>query len=164
MKFIGNFKDWIKPEWIEYLLQHDGTKRPSGGENPECNEFSKAPIVGYDLTKTYWYHYTNHTFPFEVVPPIETQNNMWWFIKMLPGNFMPMHRDPHITQDDKKECVRYWMPLQDYEPGHIFVYNKQMMVDYNMGDLWAYSDANELHGACNIGYNPRLTFQFTSYI
>lgn len=165
MKFIGNFAEWIKPEWIEYLLTNDGSKRPSGGENPDSEEFRIATSVGYDMTKTYWHHYTGIKFPFDVTPPIPTNKEiMWWFIKMTPGQFMPMHRDPHVTaDDDKHNCTRYWMPLQDYEPGHVFIYNKDFMVDYKAGDLWTYDTANEIHGAANIGYKPRLTFQFTTY-
>lgn len=34
MKFIGNFAEWIKPEWVEYLLANDGSKRPSGERIP----------------------------------------------------------------------------------------------------------------------------------
>jgi hypothetical protein len=163
MQFIGNYADWIKPEWVNYLLNNDGTKRPGGGDNPDCEEFRQATSVGYDLTKTYWHHYTNNTFPFDVVPPIQKEDGMWWFIKMNPGNFMPMHRDPHVTQDGKTDCVRYWMPLQDYADGHVFIYKNQLMTDYRAGDLWSYDDANEIHGACNIGFTPRLTFQFTTY-
>ena len=52
MKYIGNFADWIKPEWIEYLLSNEGSKRPSGGENPDSEEFRISTSVGYDMTKT----------------------------------------------------------------------------------------------------------------
>jgi len=164
MKYIGNYKDWINPDWIQYLLNYNGTLRPSGGDNPDSEEFKIATKVGYDLTKTYWQHYCNTSCPLVVTSPINTDREiMWWFIKMLPGNFMPMHRDPHVTEKDKSNCSRYWMPLQDYEPGHVFIYNDEFMCNYSAGDLWMYDDANEIHGACNIGYSPRLTFQFTTY-
>lgn len=165
MKYVGNFKDWIDPMWVEYLLTHDGTLRPGGGENPDSKEFQIATSVGYDLTKIWWQHYCETSCPLVLTPPIDTgKSYMWWFIKMLPGNYMPMHRDPHvITDTDKTNCTRYWMPLQDYKPGHIFIYKDNFMKDYKAGDLWMYTDANELHGACNIGYSTRLTFQFTTY-
>lgn len=164
MIYIGNFANWIKPEWITYLLNNNGTLRPSGGGNPDSEEFRIATSAGYDLTKTYWQHYCDTSCPLEITPPIETDKKiLWWFIKMLPGNFMPMHRDPHVTEPGYNNCKRYWMPLQDYTPGHIFIYNKEFMVDYKAGDLWMYDDANEIHGAVNIGYTPRLTFQFTEF-
>jgi hypothetical protein len=165
MKYLGNFKDWVKDEYIYYLKNNNGTLRPNTpGENPNSEEFRIATQVGYDLSKTWWHHYSVKNFPYTIKPPIETDNKiMWWFIKMNPGHYMPMHRDPHVTESDKKNCVRYWMPLQDYEPGHIFIYNKTFMTDYQKGDLWEYNDANEIHGACNIGYSVRLTFQFTTF-
>jgi hypothetical protein len=164
MLFVGNYKDWIKPEWIEFLLANDGTKRPSGGENPDCEEFRMATSVGYDMTKTYWHHYTGAKFPFEIAPPFTTDKKyMWWFIKMTPGQFMPMHRDPHITQDGFTNCTRYWVALQDYDPGHIFIQGTQVLVNYKAGDIWSYDDANEIHGACNIGFTTRLTAHFTTY-
>lgn len=162
MKFIGNYKDWIDPKVIDYIMTHDGTPRPSGGRNPNSQEFVEAAKVGYDMSMTYWYIYEPDTLPFDITPPIEHDGNIiWWFIKMLPGNIMPMHRDPHVSQ--KENCTRYWMPMQDYQPGHVFIYDKELVVDYKAGDLLAYPDANEIHGACNIGYTPRITFLFTTH-
>jgi hypothetical protein len=164
MKFVGNYKHWITKEVVDFLLNNDGTPRPNGGENPDCEEFKLAPQVGYDMTKTWWYFYNQKNMPFDLVPPIETDKSViWWFIKMLPGNYMPMHRDPHVEHNDIGNPKRYWMALQDYEPGHVFIYKDTMLTNYKAGDLWEYEDANELHGACNISYIPRLTFLFTIY-
>lgn len=165
MKYIGNFYHWIKDEWINYLLNNDGVPRPNTfSENPDTEEFKIAPEVGYDLSKTWWYHYSEKSCPLKITPPINISNEyMWWFIKILPGGMMPMHKDPHVTESDVKNVRRFWMPLQDYVPGHVFVYNNIFMTDYKAGDLWSYIDANEIHGACNIGYTPRLTFQFSTY-
>ena len=108
MKYIGNFENWIKPEWIEYMLANNGTPRPSGGRNPESEEFKQATAAGYDLSQTYWYIYEPDTFPFEVTPPVEIEGKfLWWFIKMLPGNIMPMHQDPHALEEkNSKRLVR----------------------------------------------------------
>lgn len=164
MKFIGNYKDWIRPELVDYLLTTDGTLRPNVGPNPDVQEFKDAEQVGYDLTKTWWHIYEPNIVPFDIVPPISTDKNIiWWFIKLLPGGMMPMHRDPHVSDEANLNVTRYWMPLKDYELGHIFIYDKQIIIDYKAGDLWAYTDANEIHGCCNIGYTDRLTFQFSTY-
>ena len=165
MKYIGNFKDWIKKEWVEYLLSHDGTSRPNtANENPDTEEFRLAATVGYDLDRTWWYHYCETSCPLIIEPPINASKSyMWWFIKLLPGGMMPVHRDPHVSEENKFNIQRYWMPLQDYTPGHVFVYNNVFMTDYKVGDLWVYTDSNEIHGCSNIGYTPRLTFQFTTY-
>lgn len=165
MKYLDNYRTWIKQEYIDFLLSNNGTPRPNGGKNPDCEEFRIAPTVGYDMSATWWYFYDPSDFPFELTPPFEGNRKwIWWFIKMLPGNYMPMHRDPHVYADDRiKDCKRYWMPLQDYQDGHVFIYDNKMITDYHAGDLYAYDDANAIHGACNIGYTPRLTFLFTTF-
>ena len=162
MIYLGNYNNWIQQSWINYLLTHDGTKRPSGGHNPDSEEFRIATAAGYDLTQTYWHHYDQDSCPLNPGTPFDTDKElMWWFIKLTPGKFMPMHRDPHTIEF--KNPKRYWMPLQDYHEGHIFMYNNQVLVDYKKGDLYEYPNAQEIHGACNIGYTPRLTFLFTLY-
>lgn len=164
MKFIGNFKNWIDPEVINFILKNDGTKRPGGGRNPDSEEFKIAASSGYDLSETWWYIYEPDTLPFDIIPPIEKDKKIiWWFIKLLPGGKMPMHRDPHTYDSEISNVVRYWMPLQDYEPGHIFIYDKTFMHSYKAGDLYMYTDSDEIHGCCNIGYSTRLTFQFSTY-
>jgi hypothetical protein len=80
---------------------------------------------------------------------------------MLPGNFMPMHVDPH-TLYEKNSC-RYWMPLQDWKPGHVFMYENEVITDYKAGDVWMYRESGALHGAANIGYTPRLVLQVSTY-
>jgi hypothetical protein len=163
MQFIGNYKDWVDDQWIEYMMKNDGTPRPSGGRNPNSEEFKNAEKLGYDLSQTYWYIYEPDTFPFNVIPPIEIQDQtfIWWFIKMLPGNKMPMHKDPHAVNE--KNSKRYWMPLQDYEPGHVFIYEDELATHYKKGDLFVYDDSKALHGACNIGWSPRLIACFSSF-
>jgi hypothetical protein len=130
MKFIGNYAEWINPDLVEFMKINDGTARPGGGANPDSEEFRKAKEHGYDLNKVYWYIFEPDTFPFDIKIPFDDQNEyMWWGIKMNPGNFMPVHRDPH-TYDPKFYSVkRYWMALQDYEPGHVFIYNKELLKD-----------------------------------
>jgi len=163
MKYIGNYSSWIKDEYIDYLLNNDGTPRPkTTSENPDTEEFRMATEAGYDLSQTYWYHYTNNTFPLSVTIPFDSEkNHMWWFIKMKPGMFMPMHKDPHTVEETN--CKRYWMALQDYHPGHIHINGKHFLCDYKKGDVWEYGDAQEVHGACNIGYIPRLVFNFSTF-
>jgi len=162
MKFIGNFKNWIDPRWVDYIMSNDGVERPGKSENPDTEEFRIASECGYDLTKTYWHSYDSRSFPFKVKLPFQTKGyEQWWFIKMTPGNFMPMHKDVFLP--DKTNYIRYWMPLQDYQPGHIFIYDKTFITDYKLGDMWVYDDPNIIHGASNIGYSPRLTFQCATY-
>ena len=160
MQYIGNFKDWINPKWIEYLLNNEGARRPGHAPIPDVEEFRKGPDAGYDLSSTYWHSYDPTNCDLQIPCPLDPNLKMeWWFIKMYPGNFIPMHRD--IFEFDGAK--RYWMPLQDYENGHVFIYKDDFIKDYKAGDLWTYDYSNDIHGACNIGYTTRLTFQFTTY-
>jgi hypothetical protein len=165
MQYIGNYTNWIQQEWIDYLLSNDGTPRPQTlSENPDSPEFRKATSVGYDLSKIYWYHYTNtnNTFPLALDIPFEKdRKHIWWFIKMNPGMFMPMHKDPHAIEETNVK--RYWIALQDYEEGHIHINGGQFLSNYKKGDMWMYDDPTAIHGACNIGYSPRLIFNFSTY-
>jgi hypothetical protein len=79
----------------------------------------------------------------------------------MPGQFMPMHVDPHVFD---QQCNRYWMPLQDYVPGHVFVYKDDMIKDYTVGDVYQFTDAAEIHGAANISHSPRLMLLVTELL
>jgi hypothetical protein len=48
MKYIGKYKEWIQPEWIDFIKNNEGTRRPGGGRNPDSEEFRKAAEHGYD--------------------------------------------------------------------------------------------------------------------
>jgi hypothetical protein len=147
------------------MLTNNGTSRPSGGRNPNTEEFKQALKNGYDLSQVYWYIFEIDTFPFDIKMPFEDNNDecLWWGIKMNPGNFMPIHRDPHTYDPEFYDVKRYWMALQDWEPGHIFMYEDQVLVNYSKGDVYSYIDPQAIHCACNIGNNPRLSFHFSTY-
>ena len=102
MEYLGNFKHWIKPEYIDYIMNNEGVVRPKTlSENPDSPEFRKAAEVGYDLNSIMWRIYEDIATPLDIKSPIPTTGEFnWWFIKLMPGNFMPMHRDPHVTWDD----------------------------------------------------------------
>jgi hypothetical protein len=55
------------------------------------------------------------------------------------------------------------MPFQDYKPGHIFMYENQVITNYKAGDVWEYTDSGALHGAANIGHTPRIVLQISTY-
>ena len=69
----------------------------------------------------------------------------WWITKLLPGQMMPMHTDPHTHEE--QTCKRYWVPLQDYVPGHVFIYGESMMQNYKRGDVFQYENSTDEHGA-----------------
>ena len=165
MKYMGNFKEHIKQEWIDELFMNVGTPRPSHGKKPnsieEEREYERARLAGYKDDATYFYMFDKHNVSFNLELPFITDKYHWWATKMLPGNFMPMHIDPHTMFEQNSK--RYWLPLQDWQPGHVFMYENQVITDYKMGDLWTYSSSTALHGAANIGFTPRIVLQISTY-
>jgi len=165
MNYIGNFSSYIKQEWVDEVQQKRGIGRPAEGKTPdshqEKNEYHKALSAGYKSTEVYFYMFDKSNLDFDIDLPFINKNYHWWITKMLPGNFMPMHVDPHTHY--QKNSERYWIPMQDYSPGHIFLYEDQFISNYKMGDLYRYYDSTAIHGAANIGHTPRLILQVSTY-
>lgn len=165
MIYLGNFIEYIEKAWISAARDNRGIGRPAEGKSPDSNkereEYQKAIDAGYSIDNIYFYMFTQENFPYNIKLPFIQKPYHWWITKMMPGNFMPIHVDPHTTY--QKDSERYWMPLQDYEPGHVFLYEDNFITNYKAGDLFRYTRADALHGAANIGYNPRLVLQISTY-
>jgi hypothetical protein len=165
MKYIGNYSSWIDQQWIDYILNNPGFGRPVEGKKPdspqELAEYQKMRNAGYKDDAKYFYMFTRENFPFELRVPFTDLQYHWWFTKMNPGNFMPMHIDPHTLYQPGSQ--RFWVAFQDWQPGHIIMYENQVITDYKKGDVYAYEDANALHGAANIGYVPRIILQVSTH-
>lgn len=172
MHYIGNYKDWITPELMNHLKSRNGDTIPVWQPDrwqghPELDKFREMSRPGYS--------HKNHNFQqfnkksadmkdFEIVLPTLTKTRSlchWWFIKLLPGQMQTMHIDPHLVE--VKNPVRYTMFLEDFQPGHIFVYDNKMISNYKAGDVFEWSDPMIVHGVVNIGYNTRYTLQITMH-
>ena len=62
-----------------------------------------------------------------------------------------------------KDVIRYTVYLQDWEPGHVFVYSDKTNANYKKGDIYEWSDPELLHGVVNLSFNPRYTLQITTH-
>jgi hypothetical protein len=166
MHYIGNYKDWINPAWLTEVLASRGDGRPAEGQRPDSpemeQEYARARSAGYKDNEIYFWMFDKKNVSFDIPrPPWIDGEFHWWMTKMLPGNFMPMHIDPHTKYQENSN--RYWIPLQDWDHGHLFVYENQVITNYTAGDVWCYDKANALHGAANIGFSPRVILQISSY-
>jgi hypothetical protein len=164
LHFIGNYQQWINRRWLSEILTSPGYGRPRDWQPAflhEEIEYSKAQEAGYKLNDVHFWLYESSNVTFTVEPPWTKGTVHWWFTKMYPGQFTPMHRDPHTIGEN---CVRYWVPMQDYAPGHVFVYKDQMITNYKAGDVFQYDDASDTHGAANIGHAVRIILQVTEYL
>lgn len=157
MIYKGNYSNWIQHEWIEYMLNNVGYSGP-GGKVPE-NEYeekgkTRITKAGYDWDSTLWEIFDESNLPFTIEPPVERIKS-WWIVKQLPGQLMPMHGDH--DDDEATRTTQWWMPLQDYVSGHVFIYQDKLYNEYKSGDLYMFDNVQAFHGSCNIGFTPRLT-------
>ena len=165
MIFIGNYKNKILTKGsYEKILGTIGQARPKDWPPAfavETAEYKKAEQAGYDLNATNWWVYESKDLDIKINTPWTDNNIHWWITKLMPGQFMPMHTDPHTHSTN---CKRFWIPLQDYVPGHIFIYQNELIKDYSQDDVFEYIDATDSHGAANISHSPRLVLQITEYL
>lgn len=162
MNYVDNWKKYIPENLNQTVINTIGQARPRDwppSSAIECAEYSKAKDAGYDLTETHWWVYEKNDLNIDLIFPLNSYH--WWITKMYPGQFMPMHTDPHTHE---KLCKRYWIPLQDYTPGHILIYKGELVKDYKFGDVFEFNLSTDYHGAANIGHTPRISLLITEYI
>jgi hypothetical protein len=156
MKFVGNIKHLIEDRTVIHMMNHTGTVKPSIVPEEHQNEiYAKWVDAGYDLSKLRWEFFTGSSFAWEIKTPF-TGHVKWWFSKLRPGEIFPYHID---TYPDNVNAKRYWVAITDYEPGHIFTYGNKVLTDYVCGDMFEFDDSKMYHGACNIGFNPKISMQ-----
>ena len=160
MKFIGNYRSWIQLSWLEYLDTHDGLHVP---RDQQVDRLEKSPLneSGCDQkSSVFAILYDQESTPLDIINlPWTDMQYYWWIEKIMPSMLSPKHRDSVYKY---KNAYRYWMPLQDYETGHIFVYKDTLMTGYKAGDLYMYADENEYHYTGNAGWNYLLHLNITT--
>ena len=176
MKYLGNFIDQIPAGLIDAVLNNAGDITPvyqpeKWSGKPEWDAARIAlEDAGYPKLDYHFHQYTQSTeclrpflnqIDFKFNLPNLPSVHHWWIVKYQGGDMQPMHFDPHII--DTQDCQRYTMMLTDFEDGHIFVYDDVLLNNYRAGDLFLWPNAMCLHGAANIGMNPRISLQMSFY-
>lgn len=172
MILIKNCKDWITPEFMNHISTKSGDLVPVW----QPNRWKGHPMLDAALEKARsGYEHKNHNF-YQFNPSSEDMKDfnlqipkipdddrpiLWWIIKLEPGQLQSMHFDPHLIET--KNPQRYSIFLQDWQPGHIFVWGDNMLSNYKAGDMYKWSDPMCYHGVVNIGYETRYTLQITTY-
>lgn len=86
---------------------------------------------------------------------------VWWIAKLSPGDIVPCHLD-HYPDQGKSFGVRYYIACSDHEMGHVFTYNKSdFLTNYKKGDMYEFSADTLWHGACNVGFTPKISIQLS---
>jgi hypothetical protein len=159
MQLVNNISEWI-PDWlINFLLQ-----KSVGEITPTCEEHYEHYLAkmwkekGYDLNRLrFTFFYKNH-FPQEIVLPNFFKNVVEvWCSKLEVGDLIPLHEDAYTY--DYQNIERYWIALQDWKYGHIFQHKDEIITKYKCGDVFKFDNAKDIHGACNFGYEPKLSIQ-----
>jgi len=156
MKFVKNIG--IHQETLDYIISTTGIRKPELPiKDYQLKDYSKWVDAGYDLNRIGWEFYTGDSFNWTVPLPFEG-NISWWFSKLNPGDIFPMHVD---TYNETVNVKRYWVAYTDYQPGHIFTYDNILLTDYKAGDMFEFTDPTMNHGACNIGFTPKISLQIS---
>lgn len=164
MKFIGNFKNWVKPEWVQELTENEGIPAPRDLWKYEF--FHEEDLITnrvYSMHEVTQYVFKEKNVSFrdeltQTMPHISREGEVsWWFTKYLPGQYLPVHRDLGggigVANDKIK---RYWMAFTPYEVGHIYLYENSIIAPYEVGDLFEMPDPSAQHGAANLGVKVRI--------
>ena len=172
MKYIGNYANWITPELMAHLATHEGDYTPVWQPDrwkghPLLDEFRKKAEPVFSKNSPMFHQFNVNSkdmaeFSIKLPDFPETRTRcFWWFVKLLPGELQAMHIDPHLVEVENP--LRYTMFLQDYIPGHIFVYDDKLSVNYKAGDVFEWSDPMIVHGCANISFDTRYTMQVTMH-
>jgi len=160
LKYLGNFSSYIKDEWTDEVLA-----LPREWPRPFCEgspEYARLLGAGYDLSSSHWAVVEPHDVSFKLdFPFMQGATKIgWWVARLFQGQFMPMHVDPHPEGAKGKF---YWIPMQDYHSGHVFIINDELITNYKKGDAFIFDNFADYHGSANIGMIPKLTLLVSVY-
>jgi len=172
MEYIQNCASWVTADLLKILEINEGDHipvwQPNRWQGNSILDTFREKARPHFEKQTPMFHQFDKNNPafknFHLELPVlpKTRKNLhWWFIKLLPGEMQTLHIDPHLL--DVNNPVRYTMFLQNYEPGHIFMYEDYLATNYKKGDLFEWSDPMLIHGCVNISYNIRYTLQITLF-
>jgi hypothetical protein len=190
MNYIGNENNWITNELMDLLENNSGSKLPVWNPNrfrghPLLDKVRIAgeSYFGEKIPNNFFHVFYSQTdcmknYNFVLPDLIPSQESIvWWFSKLDPGEYQFMHYDAillGVAHDDPeftnvasaKKLInpkRYTMFLQDYHPGHVFIYDDKISINYKKGDIFEWSNQETLHGVVNISFKTRYTLQLVMY-
>jgi hypothetical protein len=170
MKYAGNYSWWIQPGMLDRLSTDESgvTKLHNPGRwdgHPALSQYIEK-IKVYDKYKDNTFQQffkVSNPFrdtPIELPELPQTRNEIfWWIVKLKPGQYQTVHQDPHLYTSVNP--VRYTLFLQDWEPGHIFIYNNKTISNYKAGDLFEWDDPIMEHAVVNASLNTRYSLQIS---
>jgi hypothetical protein len=170
--YHGNNANWINQQYLNTILDTPGDLRPAPRDEDQTEEWKKNQFdnwysLGYDMSGAGWSMYYHTNFGLNAVTdmplPIKLTGNTieWWYVKINPCKTFPMHFD--AFKAEAKNFRRFWIPMQNYIPGHIFIYEDKLLDNYKAGDIFEFTNPQAWHGAGNISTTPKVSFQLVCY-
>lgn len=161
MKYLGNYKNWVKQVILDTVMNNEGEVRP-GKEESEKARAQGKDYQGIDVPGAKWRFYYEEIGINDIELPIPYTGTIdWWFVRLDPACLFPMHVD--TFKDNGCNVRRLWIPYQDYITGHVFVYKDKLISDYQAGDIFEFDDPTALHGSANLTFIPKVSLQITIY-
>jgi hypothetical protein len=164
MKLLGNYKNWIKQEWIDYCLAHTGQRMPKDYYDSGELEYATHDVGerlewfhdwGIDPNTTFLERFDSRDIPFNLdFSWLPEKNVRWGILKYKPGGYMPLHSDDVRFKNER----RLWMPMQDYVEGHMVLHDGEYFKNWKSGDLFHFENSDAKHGFANISGVTRLVF------
>lgn len=134
LSLIENCNDWLRDEWIAYALTNEG-RTPHAYEGSDT--YNRWLNWGYKKHLINSHSFENGNFPFDMPFPLEIKHKRedynYTITRYNPGEFVPYHED-----FDQEYAIKLWIPLQDYQPGHIFIYKSDILTEYKRGDIFVF--------------------------
>lgn len=167
ISYIGNYLKCIPSHWASIVVKNKGEVRPNEKMimTPDVRrQFKVWDDAGYlDNPCVRWELFTGYYIGEELdLSLFDFCNNKkvdWWIVKLDPGRFFPMHRD--TIKEHQTNSKRYWIAMEDYKWGHVFLDDDYALRDYKKGDVFLFD--NGLHGAVNVGLEPKISLQILTW-
>lgn len=174
MKYIKNYSQWVKDTFSSDILKAMSETDSGITKLHESGRWKGHPSLERYVEKIKVYEkYKDNTFQqfFKISDPLrdnpielpelpETRNEVfWWIVKLKPGQYQTVHQDPHLYTSVNPK--RYTMFLQDWQPGHVFIYKNKTISNYKAGDLFEWDDPLMEHAVANVSFNIRYSLQIS---
>ena len=158
IELVGNYAEAIPKTWVEHMNKHTGEIRPNNRMviTPEVIEMQNMwRNAGYGEDSAATWELFQEKLDISKFDFCKDKKIQWWVSKVPPGHCFPIHSD--TLKPELVNPKRYWIAIDDYKWGHVFLIGDTCLRDYKKGDVFIFD--NSLHGAANVGLLNKYSLQ-----